>query len=251
MNELAATWQVEGKRAALSCGPLAGIVALDDKRVHFIANAWNDQRVTGSAMFMSYCGAPNQTDSLLFAETYVRGHDFVATFAESGPHRVAPQTYWRASFVKKFATAKLELVLSVKTDLLDSEPTSFIESTLNTEASLLHSGSLDVPRFAAIETRSRAFDASTSAEHLFVVRCRSLGFSYAEMVHPTDFVSAEIHVHAQTSVSLSTRLFPEHLEKGVIRRGRICSWFMPIENDLETAVALARQFVEEPLPLTT
>jgi hypothetical protein len=46
------------------------------------------------------------------------------------------------------------------------------------------------------------------------------------------------------------KLFPEHLEKGVIRRGRVCGWFMPAENDLETAVALARQFVAEPLPLT-
>ena len=49
---------------------------------------------------------------------------------------------------------------------------------------------------------------------------------------------------------LRATLFPERLEKGVIRRGRVCGWFMPVENDLETAVRLARAFVEEPLPLT-
>jgi hypothetical protein len=46
-------------------------------------------------------------------------------------------------------------------------------------------------------------------------------------------------------------LFPERLEKGVIRLARICGWFMPAENDLATAVELAKRFVAEPPPLTT
>ena len=66
------------------------------------------------------------------------------------------------------------------------------------------------------------------------------------MVHPTDFVSARL----QHTRHVETTLFPEHLEKGVIRRGRICGWFMPAENDLDTAVELAREFVNEPPPLT-
>ena len=74
--------------------------------------------------------------------------------------------------------------------------------------------------------------------------------SYAHMVHPSDFVSMRLKVALYAGVAES-QLFPEHLEKGVIRRGRICGWFMPLENDLQTAVELARQFVNEPLPLTT
>ena len=71
------------------------------------------------------------------------------------------------------------------------------------------------------------------------------------MVHPSDFVAAQVDADMQLNQCLSTTLFPEHLEKGVIRRGRICGWFMPTETDLEVAVQLARQFVDEPLPLTT
>jgi hypothetical protein len=84
---------------------------------------------------------------------------------------------------------------------------------------------------------------------LFVFRQPELGLSYAEMVHPTDFVSAEANGRPPTCVR--STLFPEGLEKGVIRRARICGWFLPTENDLETAVELAKQFVDEPLPLTT
>jgi hypothetical protein len=87
-----------------------------------------------------------------------------------------------------------------------------------------------------------------STQHLIVFRHATLGLSYAEMVHPTDFVMAE--ADGGQCYARST-LFPERLEKGVIRRGRVCGWFLPTENDLATAVELASQFVDEPLPLTT
>ncbi|MDZ4820284.1 MAG: hypothetical protein SGJ20_15060, partial [Planctomycetota bacterium] len=67
----------------------------------------------------------------------------------------------------------------------------------------------------------------------------------------TDFASAEVAMDEDQPLILSTTLFPDRLEKGVIRRGRICGWFMPVENDLATAAQLAREFVAEPPPLTT
>jgi hypothetical protein len=89
---------------------------------------------------------------------------------------------------------------------------------------------------------------------LFVFRKSEQDFSYAELVHPTDFHSAVVNEGCgpfEESGPLRAQLFPERLEKGVIRRARICGWFMPAENDLETAVTLAKRFVDEPLPLTT
>ena len=35
------------------------------------------------------------------------------------------------------------------------------------------------------------------------------------------------------------------------RRARVSGWFLPVENDLAAAAALAQEFVAEPLPLTT
>ena len=73
------------------------------------------------------------------------------------------------------------------------------------------------------------------------------------MAHPTDFVSTELthqdHMHGWNF--FATKLLAERLEKGVIRRARICGWFLPAENDLSVAVELAKQFIDEPLPLTT
>jgi hypothetical protein len=77
------------------------------------------------------------------------------------------------------------------------------------------------------------------------------GLSYAQLVHPSDYVAAELGIDSEPPYSLLTTLFPERLEKGVIRRGRVASFFMPSEDDLDVAVELARRFVSGPLPLTT
>jgi hypothetical protein len=96
-----------------------------------------------------------------------------------------------------------------------------------------------------------AVHSSESNEHVFLFRSPTAKTSFAEVVHPSDFVSAEVHSDAARPWLVDVRLFPERLEKGVIRRARICGWFLPAENDLETAVELAKRFVDEPLPLTT
>jgi len=70
------------------------------------------------------------------------------------------------------------------------------------------------------------------------------------MVHPSDFAGASVALDGRQPMVVNSTLFPERLEKGVIRRGRICGWLMPVENDLATATILARSFVDEPLPLT-
>ena len=80
---------------------------------------------------------------------------------------------------------------------------------------------------------------------------------YAQILHPSDFESIELRYQlhdvkgAFTAWHIKSLLLHQPLEKGVIRRARICGWFMPAENDLQTAVELARRFVDEPLPLTT
>ena len=141
------------------------------------------------------------------------------------------------------------MILSMQTDLLDSDPQATVTSTA-VGSEFLYANSLSNPSLASLE--EQAFDRDTSPENLFLMRDIRGDLSYAEMVHPSDFVSAEIFYDEDDQpCAVQSTLFPERLEKGVIRRARICGWFMPVENDLETAVELARQFVDEPLPLTT
>jgi hypothetical protein len=76
-------------------------------------------------------------------------------------------------------------------------------------------------------------------------------YSYAEMVHPADFAGASLELRGEELLRFSHPLFAERLEKGVIRRVRLCGVFLPRDRDLEKASAIYRNFIAEPLPLTT
>lgn len=236
----AVAWQIEGNAASLTCGPLSAKVGCS-----LIPTQWQQQRIAQTSV-LAVGGA---SDYLV--EPYVRGNDFVASYAKAAEQSVTTHVYWRATFDAARGAAKIERVLSVQTQLLDSEPTLRVASLVN-GAYLLLSRNLDALDFDLFPPgRTLAIDASGSREQLFIYRCEELGFTYAEMVHPADFVSAEAALGNERRACVAYQLFPDHLEKGVIRRGRICGWFLPVENDLAVATQLARQFVEEPLPLTT
>jgi hypothetical protein len=170
-------------------------------------------------------------------------------FLPAGPHRIAPQFYWRTALEADGSAIRIELMLSVRTELLDSNPVWRLASFVK-GSKLLHARSLEGVAFEDISRRGMSFHRSDSTEHLFLFRHEEMKFSYAEMVHPSDFAAAEARLGNDQPPAVISEIFPERLEKGVIRRGRVCGWFMPAENDLETAVRLARAFVEEPLPLT-
>jgi len=248
MNEAAVSWQIEGWGANLKCGPLEAYACSGADGMDLIVSRWNNRPAEGIAVLCS--GGPGEGPGRFdVADRFIRGRDFVASCNAAGKDRVTPHVYWRAAFDDLHSAARVELVLSAQTELLDSVPTwSFTSFVLG--ATRLHIPDLGQPRFDDISSASRTFDSSGSTTHLFLFRIASLGLSYAQMVHPSDFVAAHAPFDGNQPLLLESTLFPEHLEKGVIRRGRICGWFMPIENDVETAVTLARQFVDEPLPLT-
>jgi hypothetical protein len=251
---------IEERTARLHCGPLRGRVVIDAYKARFELEHWHGRPVDVAAL--GYFGGNADTRSLNLLESYVRGADFAARFAEIGESHIAPELLWRAEQRNHF-TARLELLLSVRTDLLDSKPLVTCCSSASAGAIALYTASLDTPNFSVIDvlpTRrgdvtvwhpGTNFNEASSREHLFVFRMKDEDLSFAQMVHPSDFASAQITADMGLRPCLTAKLFPEHLEKGVIRRGRICGWFMPAENDLDTAVELAREFVNEPPPLTT
>lgn len=249
MSASRVSWRIEGNGAGLECGPLRAFAVSAVENPGLIVRNWNGQTVSCVAVLCSR-GPEQRSESLEVADRFVRGTDFVECCNSIGPHRIVPHIYWRASFDESHSAARIELVLSAQTELLDSVPTWTVISFVG-RAKRFCISDLKQQRCQDISDSAKAFDASISPEHLFVFRIESLGLSYAQMVHPSDFVSANAKFDGNQPFKVESTLFPEHLEKGVIRRGRICGWFMPAENDLQTAVELARQFVDEPLPLTT
>lgn len=251
MTYSTARWELNGPGATLSCGPLEAIARCDHQGLDVIATSWRGHKVPGISVLCS--PGPAQCAGVLdVSERYVRGSDFIASCRPAGEHRIAPQIYWRASFHPAANAARVEMVISAQTDLLDSGPAWSISSIVRDSDLFYANISGAAPSFIEISRAEHNFvRPAESAAHLFVFRVPGLSISYAQMVHPSDFASADIDLDGMQPLVLNTTLFPERLEKGVIRRGRICGWFLPAENDLAAVLQLAREFVDEPLPLTT
>ena len=249
MVDPAVRWRLEGARALLTCGPLEAVASCDDRGHDLVVTSWNGKPVSDVAVLGS-AGPKEASGSIAISERYLRGADFVAIGIPSGKFRIATQVYWRAMVDQTRLVASVELMLSAQTELLDSVPTWTVTSFLGA-AKRFYACGLDRSRFEDISGAAKSIDAGECKEHLLLFRIESLGMSYAQMVHPSDFVSAHAAFFGDKPFGVEATLFPEHLEKGVIRRGRIRGWFMPVENDQEMAVELARAFVNEQLPLTT
>ncbi len=74
--------------------------------------------------------------------------------------------------------------------------------------------------------------------------------SYAEMVVPADFQGGRVQQTPECT-RLAYELFPESLEKGVIRRGRIRSLFLPRQRDAQAAWDVYEDLCTGTPPLTT
>jgi hypothetical protein len=72
------------------------------------------------------------------------------------------------------------------------------------------------------------------------------------MVHPADFDRSTIDTLENRQVEMTTSFFAqERLEKGVIRRARVCGLFVPRSDDIAQTLDAYRQFAASQLPLTT
>lgn len=189
------------------------------------------------------------------ADAYVRGADLIATYDPADERPFRTQVYWRSveSFAASSGIRAVELHVSVQTDLLDSRPEVRVVSQLPpAEVQRLadpEDGAFEgLPLDAA---RGAELDAS-GAPGCLLFRFARLPFSYAEMIHPADFRRLELKSPSAQprALRLEHLLFPGHLEKGVILRGRLRAALLAREDDAQQALACYREFVAEEPPLT-
>lgn len=164
---------------------------------------------------------------------YVRGRDLVVTYAQTPSRSVRPQLYWRVyDEVGPLGQTSIECIVSMQTSLLDSNPAVDL-----------------VTEFEPREWRilaSRQLDGAALVE-------LSPTLAVLLMPHPNDLAESTIALPAGTDEPLRVRfrLFTEHLEKGVIRRGRVRACLfsqVPSQQDCGDAY---REFRESAPPLTT
>ena len=74
--------------------------------------------------------------------------------------------------------------------------------------------------------------------------------AFVQMVHPLDEGPAEVTLEGDAT-KISHELFPDRMEKGVIRRARILGAFVPTSSADSLIAALRGQFEQSAPPLAT
>jgi len=176
-------------------------------------------------------------------ECYIRGQDLIVTYPLHPDRRVQPQAYWRVVGGGSADTLSLELILSMQTDRLDSDPRVLVRTSLEASA-WWHLDSAE--RLRPLCSRAMVLDRSHGKPVLAAMT--NFGF-YVEMVYPGDFHQARLAC-VRGMARVSWRLFPESLEKGVIRRTRLRGVFSTTPLPETDVAELYRAFCSEPPPLT-
>lgn len=194
------------------------------------------------------------------SELFARGDDLIAIFEERPDYPFRAQIYWR--FVRSLfpgadegllrPIAGLELILSMQTSLLDSDPALEVATDI---AARQASQLTDVAagRFIEHSVSANPIELSpTSGAGCVKFPLASSELVYVEMIHPADFRRASLTASgtSRSSVRLTHRLFPERLEKGVIVRSRLRAFMAPADRATRAAAAAYRTFAKSEPPLT-
>jgi hypothetical protein len=248
MTAVQTPWQLSGWQARLMLGTVAGEVDLRQPLSGLALSA----AAAKLRLFRVELPPPTEQPRDEAPECYVRGQDLVGTYLRDGQQSLRAQIYWRAFLFGPGEAPAVDLIVSVQTSLLDSDPTLNVRSVVPTRE-ILNVNNLEPP--TAEEHTPRASDNVVSFEGrdpaCWLFRLAGADTTYVEMVHPSDFVSSRFQEVAPGDIEHSTRLFRGPLEKGVILRSRLRGVFVPRSDDIRAAVDCYRDFVASEPPLTT
>jgi hypothetical protein len=239
-------WQLDKYQALLTLGQMRGAIDLL-KPEQGLQLRLREYAVDAMSVGLPSVSA-SQASTVL--DAWVRGGDLVATYAENENRRTRGQVYWRAH---EFAHGNerfpaIDLIASVQTSLLDSDPGLTVRSRVAAQKVLLLTD-IDSGRTAPLDWGAadtvRLAAPTRIACCIFQLDGKS---SYVEMVHPADFNESELRRSRNSEIELSNSLFPGRLEKGVILRSRIRAIFVPTDIDARLASACYADFAaSEPI----
>jgi len=251
-------WTFERPLGRLCCGALTGAVDVSRPQLGLHELRIRGAAVDGELLAASWLAADDAPPissaadrsadwPMEVADAYVRGSDLVATYQRHPDWPFTPQIYWRAEPTgwpgsgdnrrsaaadEPPSIAALSLLVSVQTDVLDSHPRIRITT-----------------RLAADEVvRIGPRDAMADC---LLWRLPGGEVSYAEIAPAGDVRDLSVESAGAGMWRAQWDLFADFLEKGVIRRARLQSVFLPRARDEERAAACIRAVQQRPLPLTT
>jgi len=190
------------------------------------------------------------------SEFFVRGTDLVATYPESD-RKIRSQIYWRAIRATEGAPEfGLEVMVSVQTDLLNSDPGFKARSEFRgAQVGLLTAEQPPSIRALPLGSSAVVHELRPSPDALWVT-WNGQRLAYVEVPTPGDSVATRVSNapaagESQPLVRIEHDLLHEFLEKGVIRRCRLRGVFLPAGGDDGTvACQVVERFRRSELPLT-
>ena len=192
-------------------------------------------------------------------DCYCRGRDLIVSYAASKEQPLRTELIWRVHNDPSDGIVGVELIVSVQTDSLGTDPQLHVASTLTARQTQQY---VDSPSPAFIPVDAAAIQSSASHGYLIAMDNITIDKEaerIAHFVHPDDFHGASLSFCESTqgpTIRIANTLFVGELEKGVILRGRMALFILAGSGNgkagqVDDAIAAYRHFVSRPLPLAT
>jgi hypothetical protein len=208
-----------------------------------------DKKLAFQGVTLQFVPPASAKGPLQLHDLYVRGCDLVASYDQIPGAEVQPQLYWRLLQHAALEAIGVEVLISMQTSLLHSDPKCAIESALPGVRTAVWDQASKLWRHSEENSNFHLQLARQSRGCVSWFSPAKENYSYVEIVYPDDVVAQDL-----TLGRCQTAFFAEPLEKGVIRRGRVAGWLVPnarLMSGPTAALQLLDAAREEPLPLTT
>ena len=248
------SWELDGlDRATLRTGDFSGYVELahPDRGLQQVTLR-NHSVSTSTWLGMWMCeGALDRLPGREQVEdAYVRGDDLIVRYAIPAGRTAVQRLLWNHR--SRASISVVELRAYVQTELLASDPRSvFFSSLAPTTEVVRWSNAGWIP----VEPGGCPTDASRSATegapfhmHLFRPLGSEVSLALVARVAPGQEDRVEF---ARDGVAWKCEMFPESLEKGVIRVAQVWGLCLPRRSDERHLVGWLDEISTRPLPLTT
>ncbi len=251
-----AAWQQKGVMAVLQVGGLTAEMALSrpgDGLGNVVATGHHLDAV--SILGVAF-GQASDCPIVEPVESYMRGTDLVVAYEEPGKWPVRVDGVWRAtaSAADDAFLAAMDLIVSVRTHLLDARPDVAVQSIVPSGAVIrLPISDKTAAEPLSVTTTGAALIVPEGGAGCLLFRLPGADLSYAEMIHPADFQQDDLRGASpgNGTLRLTHRLFCTSLEKGVILRARVRGVFLRRRDDARVATRCYAEFAAAAPPLST
>jgi len=211
-------------------------------------------RLSGTELLGLSWPAPQVDLRSELVECYHRGPDLIAAYCESAAWPVRVDARWRVAPSTEVAAvlAIVDLIVSVRTELLESWPELAVRSSIPSREVLGLTGAESAhfapfPDIAAVPVVVN----SERGPGCWLFRFLDTELSYGEMVHPADFQRSDLKRPAglAAAVEVRHRLFAERLERGVILRARVRGVLVDAVDDARQVAGCYAAFAAADPPL--